>query len=80
MTSSTVRPRLVMADGPDGPLPDPATVAALAGFDDPEVILGWIVRTPAWLATTALPGRSPVNQLPAMLRSVQPQGLQSAQV
>ncbi len=55
MTSSTVRPRLVMADGPDGPLPDPATVAALAGFDDPEVILGWIVRTPAWLATTALP-------------------------
>jgi len=43
-----------MADGPDGPLPDPAAVAALAGLDDPEVLLGWIVRTPAWLATTSL--------------------------
>jgi hypothetical protein len=44
-----------MADGPDGPLPDPALIAALAGLDEPEVILGWVVRTPAWLATTSLP-------------------------
>jgi hypothetical protein len=51
---SKERPLLVMADGPDGPLPDPADVASLAGLDHPEVLLGWVVRTPPWLATTTL--------------------------
>jgi hypothetical protein len=49
------RPLLVLADGPNGPLPDPALVASLAGFDEVEVILGWVVRAPAWLATTPMP-------------------------
>jgi len=44
-----------MADGADGPLPDPGVVASLTGLEDPEVVLGWVVRTPEWLATTALP-------------------------
>jgi acyl CoA:acetate/3-ketoacid CoA transferase beta subunit len=49
------RPLLVLADGPNGPLPDPALVASLAGLDEVEVILGWVVRAPAWLATTPMP-------------------------
>ena len=53
MTSA--RPRLVMADGPDAPLPDPAVVAQLAGLLEPEVVLGWVLRDPAWLRTTSLP-------------------------
>ena len=48
------RPLLVMADGPSGPLPDPAVIAARVGLEDPQVVLGWVVRTPPWLATTAL--------------------------
>jgi hypothetical protein len=52
---TAARPRLLLADGPDGPLPDPVAVAALAGMEDAEVILGWIVRAPAWLETTSLP-------------------------
>ncbi|MBO0728271.1 MAG: hypothetical protein J2P57_03365 [Acidimicrobiaceae bacterium] len=47
--------RLVYADGPDGPLIDPATVAGVAGVADPEVVLGWVVRAPAWLARTDVP-------------------------
>lgn len=43
---------MVMADGPDGPLPDPAVVTAAAGIDDAEVLLGWVVREPAWLKST----------------------------
>ena len=46
------RPLVVMADGPNGPLPDPALVAAAAGVDDAEVILGWVVREPSWIRTT----------------------------
>lgn len=49
------RPLIVLADGPDGPLPDPALVASVAGVDGPEVLLGWIVREPSWLSTTDLP-------------------------
>jgi acyl-CoA hydrolase len=48
---------IVMADGPDGPLPDPAVVAGLAGLDESEVILGWSVRRPPpdWFETTTVP-------------------------
>lgn len=49
------RPLIVMADGPDAPLPDPAAVAAAAGLGDAEVLLGWVVREPDWLAATAFP-------------------------
>ncbi len=49
------RPLIVMADGPDGPLPDPALVASVTGVEGPEVLLGWIVREPPWLSTTELP-------------------------
>jgi len=49
------RPLIVFADGPDGPLPDPALVASVAGVEGAEVLLGWIVREPRWLATTDLP-------------------------
>ena len=55
---SPTRPGLiVMADGPNGPLPDPAVVAALVGVEEPEVVLGWSVRVPppAWLETTTVP-------------------------
>jgi hypothetical protein len=44
-----------MADGPDGPLPDPAPLAAAGGVEDPEVLLGWVVRTPSWLTGSTLP-------------------------
>ncbi|HEX4864364.1 MAG TPA: acetyl-CoA hydrolase/transferase C-terminal domain-containing protein [Acidimicrobiales bacterium] len=42
-----------MADGPDGPLPEPEIVAAAAGVDIAEVLLGWVVREPAWIRTTS---------------------------
>jgi Acetyl-CoA hydrolase/transferase C-terminal domain len=48
-------PRLVLADGPDGPLPDPAEIAAIAGLAEPEVVVGWVVRQPGWLETNSLP-------------------------
>ncbi len=40
-----------MADGPDGPLPDPAALPALDGLDVAEIVLGWIVRDPGWLGS-----------------------------
>ena len=43
------RPVVVMADGPDGPLPDPRSVHLVAGLEDPDIVLGWVTRTPAWL-------------------------------
>ncbi|HVA74466.1 MAG TPA: acetyl-CoA hydrolase/transferase C-terminal domain-containing protein [Acidimicrobiales bacterium] len=49
------RPLIVMADGPDGPLPDPALVAGVVGVADAEVVLGWVVRRPSWLETTGVP-------------------------
>jgi len=49
------RPLVVMADGPNGPLPDPALVATAAGLDNPEILLGWVVREPPWIAGTAFP-------------------------
>ena len=48
-------PIIVMADGVDGPLPDPAVVASVAGLTDPHVVLGWVVRTPSWLQDGARP-------------------------
>ncbi len=48
--ASDDRQLVALADGPDGPLPEPGTVAALAGTDPAaEVILGWVVRDPGWL-------------------------------
>jgi acyl-CoA hydrolase len=43
-----------MADGPDGPLPEPEKVCAACGIDpaEAEVLLGWVVRDPGWLDTT----------------------------
>ncbi len=38
-----------MADGPDGPLPDPAGIASVRELTDPEILLGWVVRRPGWL-------------------------------
>lgn len=49
------RPLIVMADGPDGALPDPAVVAAAAGLDDAEIVLGWVVREPKWILETSYP-------------------------
>ncbi len=44
------RQLIAMADGPDGPLPDPAALSAVAGTDpSAEVLLGWVVRDPGWL-------------------------------
>lgn len=51
----TRRPLVVYADGPDGPLPDPRSVAAVRELADPELLLGWVVRTPGWLDETGLP-------------------------
>ena len=53
MTSA--RPLIVMADGPDGPLPDPGLIASTAGLIDPEVVLGWVVRVPDWIGSTDAP-------------------------
>ncbi|HMC39765.1 MAG TPA: acetyl-CoA hydrolase/transferase C-terminal domain-containing protein, partial [Acidimicrobiales bacterium] len=46
--------RVAYADGPDGPLPDPAVIEAIIGRPV-SVLLGWVVRTPDWLATTPAP-------------------------
>jgi acyl-CoA hydrolase len=49
------RPLIVAyADGPDGPLPDPQVIEALAGTPV-ELLLGWVVRRPAWLERTGVP-------------------------
>ncbi len=50
------RKLVVFADGPDGPLPDPlhiGRVAGLADGDTAELLLGWVVREPDWLAATS---------------------------
>jgi acyl-CoA hydrolase len=45
-----------MADGVDGPLLNPGTLVRAADLVDPEIILGWVVRTPSWLeAAQVLP-------------------------
>jgi acyl-CoA hydrolase len=49
------RPLVVLADGPDGPLPDPAVVAAAAGLDEAEILLGWVVREPPWIHASPFP-------------------------
>lgn len=50
MAGASHPPLVVMADGPDGPLPPPGLVASLAGLSDrPHVLLGWVVRDPGWL-------------------------------
>jgi acyl-CoA hydrolase len=45
-----------MADGPDGPLPEPETVCRTCDIDprDAEALLGWVVRDPGWLESTAV--------------------------
>lgn len=49
------RPIVVYADGPDGPLPVPASLAAVRDLDDHAVVLGWTLRTPGWLADLPRP-------------------------
>lgn len=47
------RKLVVYADGPDGPLPDPVAVGRVAGIasgGSAELLLGWVVREPEWLA------------------------------
>ena len=48
-------PLVVMADGPDGPLPDPGEVAGVTRLDEAEVLRGWVVREPSWLGATRFP-------------------------
>lgn len=48
-------PVVFYADGPDAPLPEPSTVARLAGLGGATVWLGWTVRRPAWLDAPAVP-------------------------
>ncbi len=43
-------PLLVYADGPDGPLPDPREIAAMAGLTTPRTLLGWVIRAEAWMS------------------------------
>jgi acyl-CoA hydrolase len=43
------RPLVAYGDGPNGPLIDPRLIAAVGRLDDPEILLGWVVREPAWL-------------------------------
>ena len=52
-TEGTRKPLIVLADGPDGPLPPPEAVARAAGLQEADVVLGWVVREPPWLRTTA---------------------------
>ncbi len=56
VAGAPTRPIIVMADGVDGPLLDPEIVASAAGLVDPQVILGWVVRTPGWLEPDGEPG------------------------
>jgi acyl-CoA hydrolase len=78
------RPLVVYADGPDGPLPDPARLATLRDAPDAELLVGWTVRTPDWLASSGWPvttllagtgmrravGAGRVRSVPARLSSV----------
>jgi acyl-CoA hydrolase len=45
-----------MADGPDGPLPEPERVCRVCDIDpgEAEVLLGWVVRDPGWLESTSV--------------------------
>ena len=45
---------VVYADGPDGPLPDPAVVEGLRK-SPVQVVLGWVVRPPEWATAPSAP-------------------------
>jgi hypothetical protein len=52
-----VTPLLAYGDGPWAPRADPDAVAAVAGVDDPDILLGWTVEDLPWLESLA-PGRA----------------------
>jgi acyl-CoA hydrolase len=51
-------PLVVYGDGPDGPLPDPSQIEAIRRLAGPELLLGWVLRTPGWLDASRLPVRT----------------------
>jgi acyl-CoA hydrolase len=42
-------PLIAMADGPGGPVTDPAVVAGMVRLDEFDVLLGWTVSAPGWV-------------------------------
>lgn len=60
---SVERPLVVYGDGPGGPLIDPRRVAAIGRLDDPELVLGWVVRVPGWLDDVDIPVTSLLTSL-----------------
>src|SRR5687767_11479772 len=44
-------PLVAYGDGPWAPTVDPATVAGQCGHDEPDILLGWTIEEPPWLAT-----------------------------
>ena len=78
------RPLVAYGDGPDGPLVDPRGVEAIGRLTDPEILIGWAVRTPGWLDEVDIPvttlltgpgvrravGSGRVRTVPARLSSV----------
>jgi acyl-CoA hydrolase len=49
---------IAYADGLDTARSSPDTIAAIAGLDDAEVLLGWTAEDRPWLASPALRGRT----------------------
>lgn len=50
-----MRPLAVYADGPDAPLADPASLGPVRRLGESDVVLGWTLRRPPWIADLARP-------------------------